>query len=94
MNQKELKKLLHYDKETGVFTWLVDGQIAGSPKCEYDYTYVTIFGRGYGLHILAFLYVNGEFPKYQVKHTNQKPFDNRWCNLVEFTPEERNNDIL
>ena len=30
MTQQELKELLHYDQDTGIFTWLKNNKIAGT----------------------------------------------------------------
>lgn len=86
LTQKRLKKLLHYDKGSGVFTWLVDGQIAGHDGVCIN---IRLFGKNYRAHRLAFLYVNGKMPTFNVRHINGYTYDNGWCNLVELTPDEK-----
>ena len=72
MNQQELKKLLHYDQESGVFTWRVSpcpavavGDVAGSIH-HSGYRYIRVHRTGYAAHRLAWLYVHGKFPPEEI----------------------------
>jgi hypothetical protein len=90
LTQVELKELLHYDPETGLFTRLVNrakfrvGEVAGWEE-SHGYTHIGINKKGYKAHRLAFLYMTGKFPEGDVDHINGKKDDNRWCNLREAT---------
>ena len=86
ITQDELKKQLFYDTETGQFTRLISqsnavcvGDVAGSPDCK-GYLRITVNGRMYLSHRLAFLYVHGDMPP-QIDHINGDPSDNRIANL-------------
>lgn len=79
MLQEQLKAVLRYDPETGIFTRLSNGAIAGSIKTK-GYRYIGIGSRRYRAHRLAFLYMTGSMPK-QVDHKNGIRDDNRWENL-------------
>lgn len=86
LTQSRLKELLHYDPETGHFTWLVSrnqiavaGSRAGSPNSD-GYIKVKIDGVLRSAHRLTFLYMTGETPT-EVDHSNRNRSDNSWPNL-------------
>jgi len=88
LTQARLKELLHYDPETGEFTRLVAtsnvvkvGDIIGKGAKTNWYKRVGIDGRDYYLHRLAFLYMVGDWPRFDVDHISGNRTDNRWCNL-------------
>jgi hypothetical protein len=96
LDQKRLKQLLHYDPDTGEFTWKVNsgngtffGNKAGSPVAA-GYIYIQIQGKKYRAHRLAFLYMTGKWPKRQVDHINRVRDDNRWSNLRDVTQQLNN----
>lgn len=82
----ELRALVCYDPDTGVFTWRV-----GRPGCragdrcgrvnQWGYQEIGIKGRLTPAHRLAVLYVTGEWPNGVVDHINRIRADNRWANL-------------
>lgn len=82
-----LKGLLHYDQETGVFTWKVTrsrsagvGTVAGTTT-SHGYVAIGIDGRLHKAHRLAWLYVHGVWPSDQIDHINRVRGDNRISNL-------------
>jgi len=89
LTQEELKRRLHYDPDTGIFTWLsafqsqLVGRVAGGD--HKGYVRINISCKLYLAHRIAFLYMMGKFPKDQVDHINHIKDDNRWCNLRECT---------
>jgi hypothetical protein len=93
LTQQELKAVLHYDPDTGLFTAVETkrnrkaGQVVGSASHE-GYLSVSIRKKRHLLHRLAFLYMLGEMPKLLVDHINGNPSDNRWCNLREVSCQE------
>lgn len=86
LTQAELKELLHYDPETGLFTWKVKKSSVnpGDKAGSYDlhgYLTVRINYKSYKCHRLAWLYVYGELPIECIDHVNRIRDDNRICNL-------------
>lgn len=86
-----LRELLHYDPETGVFTRRVDirgggrnGTVAGSNH-NAGYLSITIDGRQYLAHRLAWFYVTGRWPVVDIDHIDRDRRNNRWANLREAT---------
>lgn len=82
----ELKELLEYDPETGLFRWLY----YVSPTCSLQwfkgnikggYCTIGIKGKGYKAHRLAWLYMTGEWPKKEIDHLDQDRQNNRYLNL-------------
>ena len=100
MTQNELKRYLHYDIDTGFFTWLVnssnvkEGAIAGCINPS-GYRVIRINRHLYRAHRLAFLYMTGCFPENDTDHINGSRDDNRWCNLraVSRSENSRNTKI-
>jgi hypothetical protein len=92
LTQARLKELLHYDPETGLFTWRVTlgsrakaGALAGSFCCDTKYIKIRIKGMLYYAHRLAFIYMTGALPLDQIDHINAIRHDNRWSNIREAT---------
>lgn len=94
ITQSRLKELLHYEPDTGVFTWLVRtsdsvriGDLAGG--CHGNrYRRIRIDGKLYLAHRLAWLYMTGAWPDNQIDHVNGVRDDNRIANLREATNAE------
>jgi hypothetical protein len=96
---EELKQLLDYDQNTGVFTWKVRrsgtaviGSIAGHLK-KSGYIYISINYKQYTAHRLAFLYVNGVWPTNDIDHINGIKIDNRIVNLRDVTSRENQSNF-
>jgi hypothetical protein len=93
LTQARLHELLHYDPETGVFTWLVSrgrvaaGQTAGTIFGN-GYRYVGLDGRSYKTNRLAWLYMTGEWPTTLVDHEDLDETNDRWSNLRSATKSE------
>jgi HNH endonuclease/AP2 domain len=93
MTSEQLKALLNYNQDTGVFTWLVSagssrrGDVAGSCHKTIGYIYVRVGKARYLAHRLAFMWMTGVWPEREVDHINGNRSDNRWINLRQVAPQ-------
>lgn len=88
LTAERLREVLHYDPETGVFTWKVTlsrrapaGSRAGAYRALKGYTPLSVFGVKYLAHRLAWFYVHGVWPPEDLDHINRDRSDNRIANL-------------
>lgn len=99
---ERVKQEVHYDENTGVFTWLKTGkgrgkvgEQVGNGYLYKGYQKVQLFGARYLAHRLAWFYVNGCWPENQIDHINGIRNDNRIANLREATnSENRQNNTI
>jgi len=93
LTQDQLKELLHYNPDTGIFTNLTSRggvKVGGVAGCLNNRGYIDlqIQKKTCLTHRLAFLYMTGEWPADQVDHINGVKDDNRWGNLRDVTNQE------
>lgn len=81
LTQELLKKELHYDPDTGLFFRLKTGKQAGSINKYHKYHLISVHGKQYRLHRLAWFYVYGEWPIAEIDHINGNKSDNSILNL-------------
>jgi hypothetical protein len=78
-------ELLHYNPETGIFTWLVSPRSGWAGKTagydENGYVALKIGATKYKAHRLAWFYIYGEWPSGMLDHINLNKADNRIANL-------------
>ncbi|MBV8061441.1 MAG: HNH endonuclease [Alphaproteobacteria bacterium] len=91
LTQEVLKEYLNYDPESGIFIWIKPSSSAhhvtrGKPAGTLDesgYMRITLFGKRYKSHRLAWFYIHGIWPKVEIDHRNLVRDDNRLDNLRE-----------
>lgn len=86
LTQARLKELLHYDPETGIFVRIK--KVCNHSAGEYPgyindsgYLIINVDTRKYRAHRLAWLYMTGYFPEFEIDHENQNGLDNKFSNL-------------
>lgn len=91
LTHERLLWLLDYNPATGSFVWknksskfskIKIGNKAGCKNAD-GYLILRINYTIYSAHILAWFYVNKQWPRYIIDHINQDPSDNRIDNLRE-----------
>lgn len=95
LTHSQLVNRLNYNRKTGVFRWhhpnkfcaYRSGDVAGTPH-KKGYLVITIDGRPYLAHRLAWFFVTGEWPDKQIDHENGIRSDNRFSNLRKATPSQ------
>ena len=91
LTQADLRAVLDYNPDTGVFIWIKTKHPSklGKPAGWLDsngYNRITVNGTDHPAHRLAWLYMKGRWPEKYIDHINGVPGDNRFCNLREATP--------
>ena len=99
LTQEYLQSILHYDVNTGNFTWKIwrggtarVGALAGKLE-KYGYIRIRVGKKLYLAHRLAWFYVHGVWPPHTIDHINRDPLDNRIENLRLATPAENSQNI-
>lgn len=95
ITRSRLKKLLKYERRTGLFRWRVSprhgpakaGDVAGSDNGRGHWR-ITIDGERYLAHRLAVFYVTGKWPEGDLDHRDRQRANNRWRNIRPATDSQ------
>ncbi len=99
ITQEQLKQLLDYNPNTGLFTRLTNkasywsiGDLAGNLNKD-GYIEICTNSSVYLAHRLAFLYMTGKFPEVDTDHIDTIRHHNWWSNLREATKSENGQNL-
>ena len=91
LTQIQLKEIIEYNPETGVFKWTKKKKWTNKRTVGHidkdGYHSIMIDGRNWRAHRLAWLYIYGELPD-QIDHVNHNKADNRIVNLRSVTNQQ------
>ncbi len=94
LTQDFLRHVLHYDPLTGNWVWINPttrsircGDTAGTVRSD-GRRQIRVMGKIYLATRLAWLYMTGEWPEFEVDHENRIKGDDRWSNLRDATHSE------
>lgn len=91
LTQERLRTVLSYSPETGLFTWVnplrsfEKGKVAGTVALKGRYIMIKVSSIGFLGHILAWLYMTGEFPDDELDHEDGNGLNNKWTNIRRAT---------
>lgn len=89
-----LFEYLRYNETKGEFTWIkrpnknIHLHTRAGTKNSAGYRVISLFGKRYLEHRLAWFFVHGEMPEHEIDHINQIRDDNRISNLRQVTRSE------
>jgi hypothetical protein len=82
-----LDRIFAYDPDTGAITRRANGMRADRVYSGMrGYAVVSVSGKNFRAHRLAWLLMTGKQPPAAIDHVNRVRSDNRWANLRESTP--------
>lgn len=92
----ELRRILTYNRKSGIFRWRISpgggavaGAIAGGMEVK-GYWVISIKGRLYKAHVLAWLYVYGKWPTNELDHRDLVKHHN-WISNIRLASQIQNN---
>lgn len=93
LTYEELVSFVHYDPETGHFSWRMKKspwlRQAGCINKTIGYRVIRLKGKLYYEHRLAWFYMTGHWPEEEIDHVSGDSLDNRFLNLRPATSSQQ-----
>ncbi len=86
ISQSEIMRLVNYDPNTGIFSWASSrvgckkGEIVGNIS-PTGYVRIGLNRTSYLAHRIAWVYMTGKWPVYDIDHIDGNPSNNKFENL-------------
>ncbi len=99
LTQEHLKEILNYDPISGKFVWYKwrltsKGSMKLAGCVENGYLRIKIDGKKYLAHRLAWLYMTGKFPVYEIDHIDRSKMNNQFSNLRDVSHAHNIQNVL
>lgn len=96
LTQELLREIVDYDSKTGIFRWKPRagrsfGKAVGAKAgclTKKGYHHIMVCGERHFAHRLAWLYMTGEWPSFQIDHVDGDKQNNAWSNLRKASPSD------
>jgi HNH endonuclease/AP2 domain len=92
LTQTQVRELFHYDRDSGIIRWAKPtarhirvGDISGAVNKKSGYRLIQLDGLNYPAHLIAWVYMTGEWAPRQIDHRDLDRANNRWDNLRRAT---------
>lgn len=93
LTQEYLKEVINYCPNTGIFRWAKSRRgVSAGTECGYvdnhGYRRIGLLRSDYAAHRLAWIYMNGVAPEFDIDHKDGNRSNNAYSNLREATRAE------
>ncbi|MCB1379114.1 MAG: HNH endonuclease [Alphaproteobacteria bacterium] len=93
LTYRRANELLHYDPESGIFRWRMNGREAGCVDRSNGYRRINCDGRLYYAHRVAWLMMTESWPVELVDHIDRNRLNCAWANLRAATRFQNNKNM-
>lgn len=87
VTHEQLLRVMKYDPKTGIFVWKISGRkykkgdTATKNTQSMGYQTIVLQKKIYTAHVLAWFYMTGQWPVFEIDHKDTCRINNKWENL-------------